>query len=61
MLVAAYLKQEMRYVFSLLESPLLRVGLFTGSGRKHQLVLTTHPILSDGGSMDSRLGELAHL
>ncbi|WP_439415462.1 amino acid adenylation domain-containing protein [Larkinella sp. GY13] len=58
-LLADYLEQDTMHVFDLLQGPLLKVGLFKVSDQVHELVLTTHHIISDGWSMGVILNDLS--
>ncbi|UOR05309.1 amino acid adenylation domain-containing protein [Hymenobacter aerilatus] len=60
-LVAAYVRQDARHLFDLLDGPLLKAGLLQLAPAEHELVLTAHHIICDGWSLAILLQELGHL
>lgn len=59
--IGNYLKQEVLYVFDLLNGPLLKASLIKLADNEHHFVLTAHHIICDGWSTGTMLQDLGKI
>ena len=57
-IVDEYIKEDINFIFDLVQGPLIKVGLLKISDKEHKLVLTVHHIICDGWSIGIMLQDL---
>jgi amino acid adenylation domain-containing protein len=59
--VQAYIKEEVNFLFELVQGPLIKFSLLTLSKTNHKLIITAHHIICDGWSIGIMLQDLGEL
>jgi amino acid adenylation domain-containing protein len=59
--VQAYVKEEVNFLFELVQGPLIKFSLLTLSKTNHKLIITAHHIICDGWSIGIMLQDLGEL